>query len=118
MNYPVFFIALGIGICIALVVSWRYSRKGIHPRFYPHFGLVVMVFVTLSGAAAFVAFLLSRMVGNPTPQINNPSIPVVEKTEPIMGVQFPPQKTPRIDLATTASCRTISTSYWKCRHIT
>jgi hypothetical protein len=82
MNLLTFFVALGIGTVVALYMSWRYSRKGIHPRFYPHFGLVAVVFVTLMGGVAFLAFIISHMVGNKLPSVGTPVTPVEEWATP------------------------------------
>ena len=70
MNLEAFWISCGIGALIALLGSWRFAKKAIHPRFRPHFGVVVMLFLAMLGAAAFLALLVSRMVGNKVPPIN------------------------------------------------
>ena len=70
MNLEAFWISFGIGALIALLVSWRFAKKAIHPRFRPHFGVVLMLFLAMLGAAAFLSLLVSRMVGNKVPPIN------------------------------------------------
>ena len=80
MNLQVFFIALALGALVALYVSWRFAHRGIHPRFYPHFGLVAVVFLGLMGAMAFLAFVMSHMVGNPVPPVQKAPTTSVPET--------------------------------------
>ena len=82
MNLAVFFSVLGLGGVAALYASWRYSRKGIHPRFYPHFGLVAMVFMILMGAVAIISFVISRLVGNEDPPVRLPVTPLENQAKP------------------------------------
>lgn len=82
MNHQVFFIALAIGTIIAVLLSWRYSRKGIHPRFYPHIGFVLVVFLSLMGIVSFLSFMISTMIGNKVPPVRD-ATPVSGTTEEI-----------------------------------
>lgn len=91
MNHPTFFVALGIGTLIALYMSWRYAHKGIHPRFYPHFGFVAVVFVVLMGAVAFLSFVISHMVGNEVPSVQGPAVPAKETSNPTAPAEEKPQ---------------------------
>jgi hypothetical protein len=81
MNLEAFWISFGIGALIALLVSWRFAKTAIHPRFRPHFGVVLMLFLAILGAAAFFALLVSRMVGN--------NLPPIRKQAPATGILTP-----------------------------
>jgi hypothetical protein len=80
MNHQVFLIALAVGTVIAVLLSWRYSRKGIHPRFYPHIGFVIVVFLALMGIVSFLSFMISTMIGNEVPSVRDVT-PVSGTTE-------------------------------------
>jgi hypothetical protein len=78
MNQQAFLITIILGTIVSLAASWKFSRRGIHPRFHPPLGVVLMVFLGLMGCFAFLAFVIGRMVGNPLPPVG--PAPAAEKT--------------------------------------
>lgn len=78
MNQQAFWISVIIGTLVALVASWKFSRRGIHPRFHPPLGVVLVVFLCLMGCVGFIAFVIGRLVGNPLPPIG--ATPAAEMT--------------------------------------
>lgn len=65
MNIQAFWVSLGVGSFIALLVAWKFSRRGGHPRFRPALGVVLLVLLVQLAAVAFVSTVISKMVGNP-----------------------------------------------------
>lgn len=82
MNQQAFLITIILGTLVALGVSWKFSRKGIHPRFHPPLGVVLMVFLCLMGCVAFLAFVIGRMVGNPLPPLGPAPAAAAEEASP------------------------------------
>lgn len=69
MNIQAFWISLGVGSFIALLVAWKFSRRGNHPRFRPALGVVLLVLLVQLAVVAFAATAIAKMVGNPLPPV-------------------------------------------------
>jgi hypothetical protein len=80
MNHQAFLSTMILGTLVAFWMSWKFSRRGIHPRFHPPFGMVFMVFLGLMGCVGFLAFVIANIVGNPLPPIgSSPAAATEEK---------------------------------------
>lgn len=82
MNQQAFLITMILGTVVSLAASWKFSRRGIHPRFHPPLGVVLMVFLGLMGCFGLLALVIGRMVGNPLPPLGPAPAAAVEEKLP------------------------------------